>query len=107
MGAVGARQRIEEKPPFSGFVAGKGALRRQESFPIPRRIDYLTPLACISETSSQLTPPSSGESGANLSLAGISPSYVEKAGFSAGVRPGRAARWEETRGTRQHHAYGR
>src|SRR5262245_45360508 len=48
--------------PFSGFVVGKGALRRQESFPIPRGIDDLAPLACIFETSSQLTPPSRGES---------------------------------------------
>ena len=51
--------------PFSGFVVGKGALRRQESFPIPRGIDDLAPLACIFETSSQLTPPSSDESSAN------------------------------------------
>src|SRR5262245_50738401 len=33
-----------------------------------------------------------------------SPSYVEKPRFSAGVRPGRAARSGETRRTRQHRA---
>src|SRR5215831_11381184 len=38
---------------------------------------------------------------------GNSPSYVEKPRFSAGVRAGRAARSAETRGTRQHRAYGR
>ena len=55
------------------------------------------------ETDSSNPSPSSGESRANLSLAGIRLPHVEKPRVCGS---GRAARSAETRRTRQHRAYG-
>src|ERR1700674_4299091 len=67
MGGTG-RAPNRRKSPFSGFLARKSRFKASKSFPVPCEIDlYLAQLAnSISETSSQLTLPSSGESAANL-----------------------------------------
>jgi hypothetical protein len=66
MGETG-RAPNRRKPPFSGFLARKSRFKAPKSFPVPCGIDlYLAQLAnSISETSSQLTLPSSAESCAN------------------------------------------
>jgi len=73
MGGTG-RAPNRRKSPFSGFLARKSRFKASKSFPVPCEIDlYLAQLAnSISETSSQLTLPSSGESIANPTFGGAS-----------------------------------
>src|SRR5258705_9166975 len=64
-------------------------------------------LSLLRGTEGSNPPPSSGESRANLSLAGIRLPTSRSRGFPRVCGSGRAARSAETRRTRQHRAYGR
>src|SRR5712671_6040529 len=66
-----------------------------------------TELTLAGGTEGSNPAPSSGESRANLSLAGIRLPTSRSRGFPRVCGSGRAARSAETRRTRQHRAYGR
>src|SRR5712675_2467728 len=68
-------------------------------------LDY--PWSLLRGTEGSNPSPSSGESRANLSLAGIRLPTSRSRGFPRVCGSGRAARSAETRRTRQHRAYGR